>query len=68
MHGADALLRGLRRRVTVVYQSSRVKQQEVLHPNWPTMYPRLLTDGKLIEIGDESPMLQPRNDVYSMNL
>lgn len=23
---------------------------EVVHPNWPTIYPRLLTDGKLIDV------------------
>jgi len=23
-------------------------QQEVIHPNWPTLWPRLLTDGKLL--------------------
>ena len=23
-------------------------QQEVIHPNWPSIWPRLLTDGKLL--------------------
>ena len=26
-----------------------VMHQEVIHPNWPTMFPRMLTDGKLID-------------------
>eukprot|EP01017_Pseudomicrothorax_dubius_P034890 TRINITY_DN4832_c0_g1_i2.p1 TRINITY_DN4832_c0_g1~~TRINITY_DN4832_c0_g1_i2.p1 ORF type:complete len:132 (+),score=17.89 TRINITY_DN4832_c0_g1_i2:121-516(+) len=30
---------------------AHVPQQEVIHPNWPTMWPRLLTDGKTIEMG-----------------
>jgi len=28
---------------------ANVIHQEVIHPNWPTMYPRMLTDGKLLE-------------------
>lgn len=44
-------------------------QIEVIHPNWPTIFPRLLTDGKLIEITSEvkSPVLHVRNDIYSMS-
>lgn len=44
-------------------------QIEVIHPNWPTVYPRLLTDGKLLEISPEakSPALHARNDIYSMS-
>lgn len=26
---------------------SNVKHYEVVHPNWPTMFPRLLTDGHI---------------------
>eukprot|EP01015_Nassula_variabilis_P033728 TRINITY_DN815_c0_g1_i1.p1 TRINITY_DN815_c0_g1~~TRINITY_DN815_c0_g1_i1.p1 ORF type:complete len:129 (+),score=22.61 TRINITY_DN815_c0_g1_i1:66-452(+) len=33
---------------------ANVAQLEVLHPQWPTMYPRLLTDGKLLDF-DEVP-------------
>merc|ERR1711935_434219 len=29
---------------------AKVMQQEIIHPNWPTMYPRMLTDGKLLEL------------------
>lgn len=29
-------------------QSARAPQQELFHPNWPTVWPRLLTDGKLL--------------------
>jgi hypothetical protein len=45
-----------------------VLHQEVVHPNWPTLYPRLLTDGKLIEIEDDDAPLAYRNDVYTLNL
>lgn len=41
-------------------------QQEVVHPNWPTLFPRLLTDGKLIETGEEEPQLIFKNDVYNL--
>ena len=45
-------------------------QTEVIHPNWPTMFPRLLTDGKLLDIDPKevkSPILHVRNDIYSMS-
>jgi len=31
-------------------KSANVPQQEVLHPQWPSIWPRLLTDGKLVVI------------------
>jgi hypothetical protein len=41
-------------------------QQEVIHPNWPTMYPRLLTDGKLVEVSEDEPSLIMKNDIYAL--
>ncbi|KRX09188.1 hypothetical protein PPERSA_05857 [Pseudocohnilembus persalinus] len=41
---------------------AQVPQQEVIHPQWPTMWPRLLTDGKLLEF-DKIPF-NPEN-VYN---
>jgi len=32
----------------VFSNSANVPQQEVLHPQWPSIWPRLLTDGKLV--------------------
>jgi hypothetical protein len=46
--------------------SARVPQLEVIHPNWPTMYPRLLTDGKLVELDPENPV-NFRDDQYSLS-
>lgn len=46
--------------------SARVPQLEVVHPNWPTMYPRLLTDGKLVELDPENPV-NFRDDQYSLS-
>ncbi len=44
-------------------------QIEVIHPNWPTVFPRLLTDGRLVDISpnEKSPVLHVRNDIYSMS-
>eukprot|EP01016_Furgasonia_blochmanni_P003827 TRINITY_DN114_c0_g1_i1.p1 TRINITY_DN114_c0_g1~~TRINITY_DN114_c0_g1_i1.p1 ORF type:complete len:176 (-),score=42.54 TRINITY_DN114_c0_g1_i1:179-706(-) len=36
---------------------AHVPQQEVVHPQWPTIWPRLLTDGKLLDF-DKVPMHQ----------
>jgi len=41
---------------------ANVAQSEVIHPNWPTIWPRLLTDGKLLEF-DKVPF-HPEN-VYN---
>ena len=30
-----------------------ILQNEIIHPNWPTMWPRLLTDGHLIQIPED---------------
>ena len=31
-------------------KSAQVIQEHVIHPNWPTIWPRLLTDGKTYEL------------------
>jgi len=31
-----------------------------MHPNWPTLWPRLLTDGKLLEFDKNQPF-HPEN-------
>ena len=33
--------------------SANVPQREVFHPNWPTLWPRLMTDGKTVETNPE---------------
>ncbi|KAL4466710.1 hypothetical protein ABPG72_009516 [Tetrahymena utriculariae] len=38
---------------------ANVPQQEVIHPQWPTLWPRLLTDGKLLDF-DKVPF-HPEN-------
>ena len=35
---------------------------EVLHPTWPTLWPRLLTDGKTIELKPEDMVYQGPDD------
>jgi hypothetical protein len=39
-----------------------VPQKEVFHPNWPTMWPRLLTDGKTVELDPEEIFYQNPNE------
>lgn len=33
--------------------SGNLAQLEVVHPNWPTIWPRMLTDGKSIEVDEK---------------
>ncbi|EFX61291.1 hypothetical protein DAPPUDRAFT_274183 [Daphnia pulex] len=37
---------------------ANVPQKEVFHPNWPTVWPRLLTDGKTVEVNPEDIVYQ----------
>ena len=37
----------------MVKPSANVPQKEVFHPSWPSMWPRLLTDGKTIDVKPE---------------
>lgn len=39
---------------------------EVVHPTWPTLWPRLLTDGKLLEIQPEDMVYQVPDDYTHM--
>lgn len=39
-------------------RSANVPQKEVFHPNWPTLWPRLLTDGKTVEVNPEDIVYQ----------
>lgn len=34
-------------------------QREVFHPNWPTIWPRLMTDGRTVQVNPE--------DIYYMD-
>ena len=42
--------------------SANVPSTEVLHPAWPSMWPRLLTDGKTVEYNPEDLVYQTPYD------
>ncbi|CAD8094514.1 unnamed protein product [Paramecium primaurelia] len=43
---------------------SNTKQMEIIHPSWPSMWPRMLTDGKSIDFG-HTPMHQDSSTHYT---
>lgn len=45
---------------------ANVPQMEVIHPTWPSLWPRLLTDGKLMEIKPEDMVYQVPDDYTHM--
>jgi hypothetical protein len=49
LHASDVVVRGLRSWVQNSFTfSTNSKQYELLHPSWPSVWPRMLTDGKII--------------------
>lgn len=67
MHERNAYLRRLCIRVNKYNNlSANVPQMEVVHPTWPTLWPRLLTDGKLLELKPEDMVYQIPDDYTHM--
>lgn len=62
LHEGDVELRGLRLRVNLKLFSANVPNTQVVHPAWPTMWPRLLTDGKTAEYKPENLIYQTPYD------
>lgn len=43
---------------------SNAKQLEIVHPSWPSIWPRMLTDGKVIDFNN-TPMHQDSISNYA---
>ena len=43
---------------------AKAPQQEIFHPQWPSVWPRLLTDGKLLDFS-KIPMMPENNYNYT---